>query len=140
MELSQKILQYMQDKGVTAYKISKATGISESLFSMWKKKPTSKVSVKNLEAIAEYFGITVDELIGKKNHSAQEIIAKTLAKKVVDHPEGNDEEHNIVINVGAEANHQKVAELLGMISKKPSAKKDMDDVLTYLEFIAKRGE
>lgn len=65
MELSQKILQYMQDKGVTAYKISKATGISESLFSMWKKKPTSKVSVKNLELIAEYFGITVDELMGK---------------------------------------------------------------------------
>ncbi len=140
MELSQKILQYMQDKGVTAYKISKATGISESLFSMWKKKPTSKVSVKNLEAIAEYFEITVDELIGKKNHSAQEIIAKTLARTVVDCPEEDGEEHNIVINVGANTERRKMAYLLGVIAKKPSAKKDLDDVLTYLEFIAKRGE
>lgn len=42
--------------------------------------------------------------------------------------------------VGVDADHQKMAELLGMIAKKPSAKKDMDDILTYLEFIAKRGE
>lgn len=39
-----------------------------------------------------------------------------------------------------ESNQQKISELLGVIAKKPSAKKDMDDVLTYLEFIAKRGE
>lgn len=78
MELSQKILQYMQDKGITAYKISKATGISESLFSMWKKKPTSKVSVKNLELIAEYFEITVDELMGKQQKStAVELFTKS---------------------------------------------------------------
>jgi transcriptional regulator with XRE-family HTH domain len=68
----------MQEKGITAYKISKATGISESLFSMWKKKPTSKVSVKNLEAIAEYFEITVDELIGKQHRfTAVDLFTKT---------------------------------------------------------------
>ena len=136
MELSQRILQYMQEKGVTAYKISKATGISESLFSMWKKKPTSNVSVKNLEVIAEYFEITVDELIGKKMRFAQE----TAPKTVVFHAKDNGAEYNVAVNVGARANIKKISELLGVIAKKPSAKKDMDDVLTYLEFIAKRGE
>lgn len=41
---------------------------------------------------------------------------------------------------GIETDRQKMSQLLGMIAKKPSAKKDLDDVLTYLEFIAKRGE
>ncbi len=34
----------------------------------------------------------------------------------------------------------KTLKTLREILKKPSAKKDLDDVLTYLEFIAKRGE
>ena len=136
MELSQKILQYMQDKGVTAYKISKATGISESLFSMWKKKPTSKVSVKNLELIAEYFGITVDELMGK-DEPVPEIQmdgAFRAGKSRFTHSLGT-------MNLAGEiAERTKFIEMYEQIAEKKTAEADLQELQRFMEYLVKRGE
>lgn len=66
MEISQKILNYMDSRGVSAYKLHKAIGISESTFSKWKSKPTSKIDASILSDIADYFEITIDELLGNE--------------------------------------------------------------------------
>lgn len=66
MEYSQIILNYMESVGVTGYKLSKATGISESLFGKWKAKPTSKIDATTLKKISDYFGMSIDALIGNE--------------------------------------------------------------------------
>ena len=71
MKHSEIILQLMEEKGITAYKISKETGISVSLFSKWKKNPTSEISSNKLCLIADYLNVSIDELIGRKPRTIQ---------------------------------------------------------------------
>lgn len=54
--------QLCQKKGVTSYKVSKETSISQTTLSRWKtsgKDPNKNVLVK----LADYFGVTVDYII-----------------------------------------------------------------------------
>lgn len=68
MEHSQIILSIMNSKNISAYKLSKATGISESLFSKWKKNPTSEIASANLVRIADYLDCSVDYLLGRTDN------------------------------------------------------------------------
>lgn len=68
MEHSQIILSIMNSKNISAYKLSKATGISESLFSKWKKNPTSEITSANLVRIADYLDCSVDYLLGRTDN------------------------------------------------------------------------
>ena len=65
MEHTERILRILEAQNVTAYKLAKATGISESLFSKWREKPSSKISSTNLVQIADYLGCSVDYLLGR---------------------------------------------------------------------------
>ena len=65
MEHSERILAAIKEKGVTEYRVSKDTGISNSLFGKWKAHPTSKISSCNLVLIADYLGCSVDYLLGR---------------------------------------------------------------------------
>lgn len=56
----------MENRGVTGYRIAKDTGISESLFGKWRVHPTSKIDAITVTKIADYFDVTVDELLGKE--------------------------------------------------------------------------
>lgn len=75
MEYSQIILNFMDSNEVTGYRMAKATGISESLFGKWRSKPTSKIDATTLTKISNYFGISIDELIGneQKNKPSTEV-------------------------------------------------------------------
>ena len=55
----------MDERSITSYRMAKETGISESLFGAWKKKPTSKIYSGNLVLIADYLGCSVDYLLGR---------------------------------------------------------------------------
>ena len=65
MEHSERILKIIQERGFTPYRISKSTGIPQSVFSEWKRKPTSKIYSGNLVLIADYLGCSVDYLLGR---------------------------------------------------------------------------
>ena len=54
--------QLCQQKGVTTYQVAKATGISQSTFSTWKKR-NNILSGEVAKKIADYFGVTVDYLM-----------------------------------------------------------------------------
>jgi len=58
----------MEERGITGYKMSKITGISESLFSKWREKPSSKVTSGNLVSIADYLDCSVDYLLGRTDN------------------------------------------------------------------------
>ncbi len=65
MEHSQRILQLIAESGYTEYRVSKDTGISNSLFGKWKVRPTSKISSEKLVLIADYLNCSIDYLVGR---------------------------------------------------------------------------
>ena len=48
------------EKGITFRKLEKECGMGNGTIARWK---TSSPSVANLKAVADYFGVTVDELL-----------------------------------------------------------------------------
>lgn len=68
MEHSQIILSIMKERNISAYRLAKETGISESLFSKWEKSPTSKISSINLVKISDYLGCSIDYLLGRTDN------------------------------------------------------------------------
>ncbi len=68
MEYSERILQIMQNRGVTPYRLAKDTGMTESLFSLWKTNPSSKIYAQNLVTVADYLGCSVDYLLGRTDN------------------------------------------------------------------------
>ena len=69
-EIFEKLLM---ERGVTAYKVAKATGISTGSMTDW-KKGRSAPKVDKLQKIADYFGVSVDY------HLANEPKEKTPAE------------------------------------------------------------
>lgn len=55
-------LKLLNEKGVTAYKVGKATGIAPSTFTDWKTGRSAPKQEK-LQKIADYFGVTLDYLM-----------------------------------------------------------------------------
>ena len=60
--------QLLQKYGVTAYKVAKETGITQSTLSDW-KRGRSTPRTENMKKIADYFGVTVDYLMTGKEES-----------------------------------------------------------------------
>lgn len=65
MEHSDRILKIITDRGLTGYKVAKATGLTNSMFTEWRKKPTSKIYSGSVVLIADYLGCSVDYLLGR---------------------------------------------------------------------------
>jgi transcriptional regulator with XRE-family HTH domain len=65
-----------KEKGVSNYRISKATGIPQATLSDWKNGKSTPKSDK-LQIIADYFGVSVDYLIGKTDFITYSSAVKT---------------------------------------------------------------
>ena len=65
MEHSERILKILAERGITGYKVAKATGLTSSLFTEWRRKPSSKIYSGNLVLVADYLGCSVDYLLGR---------------------------------------------------------------------------
>lgn len=64
--------QLLQKYNMTAYKVSKATGVTQTSLSNWKSGRNTP-SAKTLQKIADYFGVTVDYLMtGQEDTSPKE--------------------------------------------------------------------
>ena len=59
-------LKLLREKGLRASDVSKATGIPPSTFTDW-KTGRSKPKQEKLEKLAEFFGVSVDYLLGRKS-------------------------------------------------------------------------
>lgn len=70
--------QLLQKYHLTAYKVSKETGIAQSTLSDW-KRGRSTPKTENMKKIADYFGVSVDYLMTGKEEpkeKAPELTAK----------------------------------------------------------------
>lgn len=53
----------MAERGLTAYRVSQDTGISQATLSDW-KRGRSVPKLPKLQVLADYFGVTVEQLMG----------------------------------------------------------------------------
>ena len=74
----------LQTHNVKAYTVAKATGISQGLLSEY-KSGKKEPSIPNLQKLADYFDVTVDDLLGNKNSPAEDgeadMVATTPAER-----------------------------------------------------------
>ena len=70
----------LQDKGVTPYKVAKETGIATATLSDWKNgKSTPKAD--KMQKIADYFGVTLDYLLGNEQKEKPAAKSDELTEK-----------------------------------------------------------
>ena len=62
--------QLLQKRGVTAYRVAKETGVTQTALSNW-KSGRSTPTTKTLQKIADYFGVTIDYLMTGKEPEEQ---------------------------------------------------------------------
>lgn len=64
--------QLLQKYGVSAYKVAKETGVTQSTLSDWKRGRSTPKS-ENMKKIADYFGVSIDYLMtGKEDSNKKE--------------------------------------------------------------------
>lgn len=64
MDTIDRIFDLMQKRGITMATLARETGLSTGLISQWNKR-LQQPSNKKLEIVADYFGVSVDYLLGK---------------------------------------------------------------------------
>lgn len=79
--LSENIKQLRYDRGVTQAELSKAVGVSVQAVSKWECGGMPDVAL--LPAIADFFGVTIDELFGR--NAEETISVEEFALKAVQH-------------------------------------------------------
>lgn len=75
-------------RGLTNYKVSKETGVAQSVLSNWKNKGTIP-RPETLQIIAEYLGVTVDYLLGVQTdvHHYMDNETARIAQEIFDDPD-----------------------------------------------------
>lgn len=63
-EIFEKLLK---ERGIKTADVVRATGLSSTFFSEWKKGKSKSPKPENLQKIADYFGVTVDYLMTGKD-------------------------------------------------------------------------
>ena len=63
LDTTQRIFTIMKERGLSAYKVAKDTGISQGNFGDWKNGRT-KPGLKTVRKLAAYFDVPVDFLLG----------------------------------------------------------------------------
>ena len=59
----ERLKKILEERGLTAYKVSKDTGIEQTSFSDW-KKGNSKPSVEKIKILSDYLGVSLEYLLG----------------------------------------------------------------------------
>lgn len=63
--------QLLQKYGVSAHKVAKATGVTQSTLSDWKRGRSTPKS-ENMKKLADYFGVSIDYLMTGKEETEKE--------------------------------------------------------------------
>jgi len=71
--LYETILSLCEEKGITGGKMCTDIGVSKSLMTDLSAKPDKGINLKTAAKIADYFGVSVDYLLGGERNSAAKI-------------------------------------------------------------------
>lgn len=83
--MSNRIVQILQERGITKYRLSKETGIPPSSITDWTKNGRSPTAEK-LAIVAEFLNVSVDYLLGneEKPTSKTDELSKENKKLIED--------------------------------------------------------
>lgn len=90
-------VDFLQQKGITAYRVAKETGISQGLMNQYKngvKTPT----VDNLIKIADYLGCSVDSLLGRERSSVVSVKTNSEERLLSAFRRLTDEGRSVALN------------------------------------------
>ncbi len=82
-------VKLLEKYGVTAYKVSKATGIGGSTFTDW-KNGRSVPKQDKLQKIADYFGVTIEYLMTGNESQQEYYLNEETAKQAQEMYEDSD--------------------------------------------------
>ena len=68
--------------GVTIAEVSRATGISQSVFSNWKRR-RGKISAENAQKLADYFNVSVGYIFGVQEGEHQDTYYKDAMSEMI---------------------------------------------------------
>lgn len=120
-------VRFLQQKGITAYRIAKETGISQGLMNEYKsgkKLPT----LQNIQKIADYLDCSVDYLLGRTDNpyiSGNYINGDNSVQAV--------QNSSVTINQGQKEADQENQELLNLIQGLPLKKRAKIITMIYDE-------
>lgn len=83
MDIITNIMELIAAKGVEQQEFCRAIGITPTLLSEW-KAGRKKSYMKYLPQISEYFGVSVDYLLGTKKESANPKVSTDEIIKMID--------------------------------------------------------
>lgn len=63
---NERIFQLMKNRGLSAYRVSKDTGISQASLADW-RKGRSNPKIDKLQKLADYLGVSIQYLTGESN-------------------------------------------------------------------------
>lgn len=123
------IFEIMKERGLTAYRVSKDTGISQASIADW-RKGRSKPKIDKLKILAEYFGVSLASLTGESSEidDTQQIQAQNgyyVDKETTEYAEMLRTRPN--------------ARLLFSAAKDIS-KEDMQKAVEYIEFLKSKNK
>ncbi|MGN0470485.1 MAG: helix-turn-helix domain-containing protein [Acutalibacteraceae bacterium] len=132
MQLYQILDNLMTTLDLTAYKISKETGISDRLIGYW-RKGDKLPGAENLITLANYFGISVDYLLGRTDEpsiNTGDSISEVSKSSSDDCNSGADEQEQHLLSNYKKLNEQAQHALVDysdFVSSKPENLKDTAD-------------
>lgn len=80
-EIFEKLLN---EHGIKTAEVVKATGLSSTFFSEWKKGKSKSPKPENLQKIADYFGVTVDYLMTGKDSQTDYLYSDENAELLIE--------------------------------------------------------
>lgn len=79
MTFYEKFEMLCKNKGITPTGVARENGIAQSVIGMWKKRGSTP-KYETLKKIADYFDVSIDELVSDEEHA--ESIIEHMAKKL----------------------------------------------------------
>lgn len=76
----QKLCELMEQRGETAYQVSKATGVSQTAFSNW-KAGAANPGTRSLAALARHFGVPMEYFLDDGHSQKTQEDGDTVLKK-----------------------------------------------------------
>lgn len=116
-------LKLLSEKGVTAYKVGKETGIASSTFTDW-KTGRSVPKQEKLQKIADYFGVSLDYLMTGKEPNVGSLYS--------------DENADLLIYISK--NQEILLQMKKYITLDKDKRKSVDDMIDFLSSKKQQGE
>lgn len=124
-----RIFEIMKEKELTAYRVSKDTGISQASLADW-RKGRSKPKIDKLQKLSEYFGVSIQYLTGESDQidDTQQIQAPNgyyVDKETAEY---------------AEMLRTRPGARLLFSAAKDISKEDMQKAVEYIEFLKSKNK